>query len=195
MRRLTTLAAALLLSAPLLAADAPKTDAPKTDNAQTPAAAPADSPLVAAAKRAAKKRTGKTPVITNATLAKSSNVGITTTESQPAITLPVPDAALIAMREKANQPQAKTAPAPQLSPAELDRQRRAAARAANAEDAGPYSDTPHSDEVTVATPQNPSSATTQNPSNGNTQNPSAGQTQNPEAGKTQSPDSMQKKKP
>ena len=71
MRRLTTLAAALLIAAPLIAADAPKTANPQTQT-QT-VGAPEDSPLVAAAKRAAKGRTGKAMVITNETLAKNAN--------------------------------------------------------------------------------------------------------------------------
>ena len=186
MRRLTTLAAALLISAPLFAADAPK-----TDNTQTQAAAQQDSPLVAAAKRAAKKRTGKTMVITNATLAKNANAGITTTDSQPAITLPNPDAALIAMQQKAAEPQSGQTARP--SPLEAERQKRLAERAARGEDAGPYSDNPHGDEVAVAATQNPTSATTQNPSAGQTQTPGYGQTQPMAQGQTQSPEQMQKK--
>jgi|GEM_PF-2594969 len=190
MRRLTTLAAALLIAAPLLAADAPKTANPQT---QTAAAAPEDSPLVAAAKRAAKHRTGKTMVITNATLVKNSNAGITTTDSQPAITLPSPDAALIAM-QNGTRPQTKSTQG-RPSPAEEERQRRAAQRAARAEDAGPYSDNPHGDEVTIAAAQNPTSATTQNPTSTTTQNPGYSQTQNPSTGQAQNPDQMQQKKP
>lgn len=197
MRRLTTLAAALLIAAPLFAADAHK-----TANTQTQTAAPEDSPLVAAAKRAAKGRTGKTIVITNETLARGLT-SITTTESQPPITLPTPDAALLEMQQKASQPQATYVQTPQLSPAEEERLRRVAARAANAENAGPYSDSPHLDELsiataqnpTVATTQNPTSTTTQNPGYGQTQNPSYGQTQNPTQGQTQTPDQMQQKKP
>lgn len=193
MRRLTTLAAALLIAAPLLAADAPKTDNPQT---QTAAGAPQDSPLVAAAKRAVKSRTGKTTVITNETLVKTAGAGITTTDSQPPITLPNPDAALISMQQKAAQPQARPGqPAARLSPAEADRQRQAAQRAGGAVDAGPYSDTPHLDELTIATTQNPTSATTQNPTAGTTQNPNYGQTQNPTTGQTQNPDQMTQKKP
>jgi hypothetical protein len=188
MKRLTTLAAALLIAAPLVAADAPK-----TDNTQAQPAVAQDSPLVAAAKRASKKRTGKTTVITNETLAKNPNAGITTTETQPPITLPSPDAALIAMQQKANQPQAKPVTVAQPSPAEQDRARRAAARAGNAEDAGPYSENPYVDEVTVAKTQTPTSATTATPTTANTQNPSNGQSQNPGQGQTQSPESMQKK--
>ncbi len=177
MRPLTRLAAALLVAAPLFAAEAPK-----TDNTQTQAATQQDSPLVAAAKRAKRARTGKTIVITNATLAKSSGAGITTTDSQPEITLPDPDAALLAM-EKASQPQAKPAQAGSPSPA-----------AARAEDSGPYSNNPQLYQLTVATTQNPSSASTQNPtSTSQAQNPSFGQTQNPTQGQTQSPDQMQKK--
>jgi len=186
MRRLTTLAAALLIAAPLLAADAPK-----TANQQN--AAPEDSPLVAAAKRAAKHRTGKTMVITNATLVKNSNAGITTTDSQPAITLPSPDAALIAM-QNGTRPQTKSTQG-RPSPAEEERQRRAAQRAARAEDAGPYSDNPHGDEVTIAAAQNPTSATTQNPTSTTTQNPGYSQTQNPSSGQAQTPEQMQQKKP
>lgn len=186
MRRLTTLAAALLMAAPLFAADAPK-----TVNPQTQAAAPQDSPLVAAAKRAAKKRTGKTTVITNETLARNANGAITTTESQPGINLPNPDAALIAM-QNGTKPQTQTASRP--SPAEEERQRRIAERASRAEDSGPYSDSPHGDEVTIAAAQNPSSSTTQNPtSSTGTQTPSYGQTQNPQTGQAQNPDSMHKK--
>src|SRR5436190_22564769 len=128
MRRFTTFAAALLVAAPLLAADAPKTGA-------QPSATPQDSPLVAAAKKAAKKRSGKTVVITNETLVKEghgSNAHVTTTSSQPAITLDSPDAALLAMQQKALQPQAQPAPPPQPS-AEEERQNRAAARAPRAE--------------------------------------------------------------
>lgn len=187
MRRLTTLAAALLMAAPLFAADAPK-----TDNPQTQPAATQDSPLVAAAKRAAKKRTGKTTVITNETLAKNANGGITTTDSQPAINLPSPDAALIAM-QNGTKPQSQSGSTTRPSPADAERQRRAAERASRAEDAGPYSDTPHGDEVTIAQTANPSATTTQNPSSTNTQNPNYGQTQNPQTGQTQSPDSMHKK--
>jgi len=187
MRRLTTLAAALLIAAPLLAADAPKTANP------TQTAVPQDSPLVAAAKRAAKHRTGKTMVITNETLAKNANAGITTTDSQPAITLPNPDAALIAM-QNGTKPKT-TQPAGRPSPAEEERQRRAAQRAGRAEDAGPYSDNPHGDEVTIAAAQNPTSATTQNPTSTTTQNPGYGQTQNPSTGQTQTPEQMQQKKP
>lgn len=193
MRRLTTVAAALLIAAPLFAADAPKTDKPKTQAQAQTAAAPEDSPLVAAAKRAIKSRTGKTIVITNDTLAKSANGTITTTDTQPTITLPSPDAALVAMQQKANQPQAAPATAPRLSPAEEDRQRRAAARAARAEEAGPYSDAPHMDELSIASIQNPTSATTDNPTTGSTQNPSYGSTQNPTTGQTQTPDQMHKK--
>lgn len=188
MRRLTTLAAALLIAAPLFAADAPK-----TDNTQTQNAAPQDSPLVAAAKRAIKSRTGKTIVITNETLARSSAGWLTTTtESQPPITLPSPDAALLAMQQSA-QSQTKTAPMTRLSPAEEDRQRRIAARAARAEEAGPYSDAPHMDELAIAGTQNPTSTTTQNPTYGSTQNPTYGSTQNPAQGQTQTPDQMRKK--
>jgi hypothetical protein len=190
MRRLTTLAAALLMAAPLFAADAPKTDKP-----QTQAAAPQDSPLVAAAKRASKKRTGKVMVITNETLAKNANFGITTTDTQPAITLPNPDAALIEMQNKAAQ-QGKTSQTARPSPAEEERQRRLAQRAGRAEDAGPYSDNPQGDEVTIAAAQNPTSATTQNPGTATTQTPSSGQTQTTlGTGQVQSPDQMQKKKP
>lgn len=185
MRRLTTLAAALLMAAPLFAADAPK-----TVNPQTQAAAPQDSPLVAAAKRAAKKRTGKTIVITNETLARNANGGMTTTDSQPAITLPSPDAALVAM-QNGTKPQTKSASRP--SPAEEERQRRLAERAAHAEDSGPYSDSPHGDEVTIAQAQNPTSSTTQNPTSGTTTTPGYGQTQNPQTGQAQNPDSMHKK--
>jgi len=189
MTRLTTLAAALLIAAPLFAADAPK-----TDNTQKPAAAPQDSPLVAAAKRAAKSRTGKKVVITNASVAKNSNGWMTTTGSQPPISLPNPDAALIAMQNKASQPQAKPGqPGTRLSPAEEERQRRLAQRAGRAEEAGPYSDNPHGDEVTIAAAQNPTSATTQTPTTATTQTPSYGQTQTPATGQTQSPDQMQKK--
>lgn len=188
MRRLTTLAAALLIAAPLFAADAPK-----TDNQQTQAAAPQDSPLVAAAKRAAKKRTGKVMVITNETLARSANGTLTTTDTQPAITMPNPDAALLAMQQKASQPQAKPGQAGRPSPAEEERQRRIAERAARGEDAGPYSDNPHGDEVSIAQTQNPTTATTQNPTAGTTQNPTYGQTQQPQTGQSQSADSMHKK--
>lgn len=188
MRRLTTLAAALLISAPLFAGDAPK-----TDKTQMQAAAPQDSPLVAAAKRAAKKRTGKATVITNETLAKNANAGITTTESQPPITLPNPDAALIAMQQKAAQPQNQSGQTPRPSPLEAERQKRLAERAARGEEAGPYSDNPHGDEVAVAATQNPTSATTQNPSTGQTTNPGYGQTQGMTQGQTQSPEQMQKK--
>ena len=176
MRPLTTLAAALLIAAPLFAADAPK-----TDNPQTRTAAPQDSPLVAAAKRAAKARTGKTIVITNATLAKNRGAGMTTTESQPPITLPSPDAALIAMEQKASQPQANSGQTARQSPAE-ERQRLVAARA---EENGPYSDNPQGDEIAIAATQNPSPAMTDNPS--------AAQTQNPATGQAQSPDQMHKK--
>jgi hypothetical protein len=188
MRRLTTLAAALLIAAPLFAADAPK-----TNNTQT-AVAPQDSPLVAAAKRAQKARTGKTTVITNETLVKTSSAGITTTDTQPAITLPSPDAALIAM-QNGTRPQAKSTQSGRPSPAEEERQRRAAERAARAEDAGPYSDNPHGDEVTIATVQNPTSATTQNPTSSTTETPSSATTQNPSTGQAQTPDQMQHKKP
>ncbi len=182
MRRPTILAAALLIAAPLFAADAPK-----TQNPQTQTAAQEDSPLVAAAKAAAKSRKGKTTiVITNETLAKSANGGITTTESQPAITLPAPDAALLAMQQNAS-PQAKSAQPGRPSPAEAERQRRLAQRASRAEDAGPYSDTPYLDEATMAAAQNPTSGTTQNPTYGTTQNPSYGTTQNPSYGTTQNP--------
>ncbi|HEX3581844.1 MAG TPA: hypothetical protein VH087_08775, partial [Thermoanaerobaculia bacterium] len=157
---------------------------------QAQTAAPEDSPLVAAAKRAIRSRTGKTIVITNDTLARSANGSITTTDTQPTITLPSPDAALVAMEERANQPQASTPPAQRLSPAEEDRQRRAAARA---EEAGPYSDAPHMDELSIAAIQNPGSATTENVSSTQTQNPSYGTTQNPSTGQTQSPDQMYKK--
>ena len=192
MRRLTTVAAALLIAAPLLAAEAPKTDKPQTQAPQQ-AAAQQDSPLVAAAKRAIRSRTGKTIVITNETLARSANGNITTTDTQPAITLPSPDAALVAMQQKAYQQQTTPAPAPQLSPAEENRQRRMAARAAAGVDAGPYSDAPHMDELSIAQTQNPTSATTENPSSGTTQNPSYGSTQNPTTGQTTSPDQMHKK--
>jgi len=176
----------------LFAADAPKTANPQTQT-QT-VGAPEDSPLVAAAKRAAKGRTGKAMVITNETLAKNANAGITTTDSQPAITLPNPDAALIAMQNGA-KPQAKSTQSARPSPAEEERQRRAAQRAAHAEDAGPYSDTPHVDEVTIAQAQNPTSTTTQNPTSTTTQNPGYGQTQNPSSGQAQTPEQMQQKKP
>lgn len=192
MKRLTTVAAALLVAAPIFAADAPKNVKPQPQ-AQPQTAAQEDSPLVAAAKRAIRSRTGKTIVITNDTLARSANGTITTTDTQPTITLPSPDAALIEMQQKANQPQATPAPAPRLSPAEEDRQRRAAARAARAEEAGPYSDAPHMDELSIAAIQNPTSATTDNPSSGQTQNPSYGSTQNPTTGQAQSPDQMHKK--
>jgi hypothetical protein len=163
MKRLTTLAAALLIAAPLLAADAPK-----TDTTQTATAAPQDSPLVAAAKKAAKKRTGKTVVITNETLLKVgqwSNANVTTTDSQPAITLPNPDAALIAMQQKAEQQQTESAAPAQPSPAEAERQKRANERAAHAEEAGPYSETPYVDEMHIAAAQQqqPATATTQSP--------------------------------
>jgi hypothetical protein len=189
MRRLTTLAAALLMSAPLIAADAPK-----TANPQPQAAAQEDSPLVAAAKRATKARTGKTTVITNETLAKNGNFGVTTTDSQPPITLPNPDATLIAMRN-GTQPQAKSQPASRPSPAEEERQRRIAQRAGQAQDNGPYSDNPHGDEVSIAQAQNPTVATSQNPTSTTTQNPTSTNTQNPSYGQTQTPDQMQTKKP
>ena len=190
MKRLTTLAAALLIAAPLVAAEAPK-----TDTTQTQAAAPQDSPLVAAAKKAAKKRTGKITVITNETLVRDNNSRLTTTDSQSAINLPSPDAALIAMQQKASQPQAKPGTVAQQSPAEADRQRRAAARAERAQDAGPYSDTPYVDEVTLAKTENPTVGTTQNPTAGSTQQPAAGHVEGVSAGQTQSPDQMQTKKP
>jgi hypothetical protein len=187
MKRLTTLAAALLIAAPLVAAEAPK-----TDTTQTQAMAPQDSPLVAAAKKAAKKRTGKVTVITNATLVKDNNSRITTTDSQPPITLPSPDAALIAMQQQASQPQTKPGSTGRPSPAETERQK----RAAHAQDSGPYSETPYVDEVTIAKAENPTTGSAQNPTNGTTQQPAAGQTQqNLPAGQAQSPDSMQPKKP
>lgn len=195
MRRPTILAAALLIAAPLFAADAPK-----TQNPQTQTAAQEDSPLVAAAKAAAKARKGKAIVITNDTLAKSNGVAMTTTESQPAITLPAPDAALLAMQQNAS-PQAKSAQPGRPSPAEAERQRRLAQRASRAEDAGPYSDTPYLDEATMAAAQNPTNGTTQNPTYGTTQNPSYGTTQNPSYGQTQNPttgqtqQSLEPKKP
>lgn len=193
MRRLRTLAAALLMAAPMFAADAPKTANPQTQPAATQPEATQDSPLVAAAKRAAKKRTGKTTVITNETLAKNANGGITTTDSQPAINLPSPDAALIAM-QNGTKPQSQSGSTTRPSPADAERQRRAAERASRAEDAGPYSDSPHGDEVTIAQTANPSATTTQNPSSSSaTQNPTYGQTQNPQTGQAQSPDSMHKK--
>ena len=191
MKRLTTLAAALLIAAPLVAAEAPK-----TDTTQTPAGAPQDSPLVAAAKKAAKKRTGKVTVITNATLVRDNNSRITTTDAQPAINLPSPDAALIAMQQQASQPQAKPGSTGRPSAAEAERQKRAAARAGGADDAGPYSETPYVDEVTIAHAQNPTTGSAQNPANGTTQQPATGQTQQSlPAGQAQSPDSMQPKKP
>src|SRR6266550_5576172 len=128
MKRLITLTAVFVLAAPLFA-----------DNTQTAAATP-DSPLVAAAKKAAKKRTGKVTVITNETLVKQAGTSrLTTTESQPAITLPSPDAALIAMQEKANQPQAKPAAPPKPADNQPQRVR------ATAEENGPYSETPYVD--------------------------------------------------
>ena len=158
MKRLTTLAAALLIAAPLLAADAPKTETTQT-------AATQDSPLVAAAKKAARKRTGKIVVITNETLVKEGHANMTTTDSQPAITLPSPDAALIAMQQKAAEQQTDSAAAARPSPAEADRQRRANERASRAEEAGPYSETPYVDEMHIATAQQqqPTTATTQSP--------------------------------
>jgi len=189
MKRLTTLAAALLMAAPLVAAEAPKTDTTQT---QTQAAVPQDSPLVAAAKKAAKKRTGKVTVITNATLVRDNNSRITTTDAQPAINLPSPDAALIAMQQQASQPQAKGASTGRPSPAETERQR----RAARAQDAGPYSETPYVDEVTIAKADNPTTGSTQNPTTGTAQQATPGQTQQSlPAGQTQSPESMQTKKP
>jgi hypothetical protein len=187
MKRLATLAAALLLAAPMLAADAPKTD-------PQPAAAPQDSPLVAAAKKAAKKRTGKVTVITNATLVKENEKSrLTTTDSQTAITLPSPDAALLAMQAKANQPQAKPAASPQ--PAAYQAQ---SARAARAEDNGPYSETPQLDERTLATAQTQQVGTVQTEEVGTAQTQQAttaqAQTgQQPTTAQSTSPDSMTKK--
>ena len=182
MRRPTMLAAALLIAAPLFAADAPKTNTPQPETAATQ-----DSPLVAAAKAAAKARKGKAIVITNDTLARTNGAAMTTTESQPPITLPNPDPALLEMRQKTSQQQASSVQAARPSPAEAERQRRIAERAARAEDAGPYSDNPYLDERTIAAAQNPTYGTTQNPTNGTTQNPSYGTTQNPSYGTTQNP--------
>lgn len=187
MKRLATLAAALLLAAPMLAADAPKTD-------PQPAAAPQDSPLVAAAKKAAKKRTGKVTVITNATLVKENEMSrLTTTDSQSAITLPSPDAALLEMQAKANQPQAKPAVAPR--PANNDVQR---ARAARADENGPYSETPQLDERTLSTAQTQpvGTAHTEQVGTAQTQQASSAQAQTgqqPTTAQSASPDSMTKK--
>jgi hypothetical protein len=183
MKRLATLAAALLLAAPMLAADAAKTDT-------QPAAAPQDSPLVAAAKKAAKNRTGKVTVITNATLVKENGTSrITTTDTQTAITLPNPDAALLAMQEK---------PAVPPKPADYSVQR---ARAARADENGPYSETPLLDERTLATaqPQPVGTAqTVQTDQVGTAQTQQAtsapAQTgQQPSTAQSASPDSMTKK--
>lgn len=187
MKRLATLAAALLFAAPMLAADAPKTDT-------QPAVAPQDSPLVAAAKKAAKNRTGKVTVITNATLVKENGTSrITTTDSQTAINLPSPDAALLAMQAKANQPQAR--PAVPSRPAYNDVQR---ARAARADESGPYSETPLLDERTLSTAQTQSVGTVQTEQVGSaqTQQPAASQAQTgqqPTTAQAASPDSMTKK--
>ena len=187
MKRLATLAAALLLAAPMLAADAPKTD-------PQPAAVPQDSPLVAAAKKAAKKRTGKVTVITNATLVKENEMTrLTTTDSQTAITLPSPDAALLAMQAKANQPQAK--PVVPSTPVNNDAQR---ARAARADENGPYSETPYLDERTLTTVQTQEvgSVQTEQVGTAQTQQPTTAQAQTgqqPSTAQSTSPDSMTKK--
>jgi hypothetical protein len=187
MKRLATLAAALLLAAPMLAADASKTDT-------QPAAAPQDSPLVAAAKKAARNRTGKVTVITNATLVKENGMSrITTTDTQTPIMLPNPDAALLAMQEKANQPQAKPAVPPK--PADYSVQR---ARAERADESGPYSETPLLDERTLATAQSRPVGTVQTDQVGAAQTQQAtsapAQTgQQPGTAQSASPDSMTKK--
>lgn len=187
MKRLATFAAALLLAAPMLAADAPKTD-------PQPAAAPQDSPLVAAAKKAAKKRTGKVTVITNATLVKENETSrLTTTDTQSAITLPSPDAALLAMQAKANQPQAMPVATPQPATNQVQR-----ARAARAEENGPYSETPLLDERTLATAQTQPVGTVQTEQVGTaqTQQTTSAQAQTgqqPSTAQSASPDSMTKK--
>ena len=187
MKPLATLAAALLLAAPMFAADAPKTD-------PQPAAAPQDSPLVAAAKKAAKTRTGKVTVITNATLVRENGTSrLTTTDSQSAINLPSPDAALLAMQAKANQPQAK--PGAPSTPANNDVQR---ARAARADESGPYSDTPLLDERTLTSVQTQpvGSVQTETIGTAQTQQTTAAQAQTgqqPSTAQSSSPDSMTKK--
>lgn len=143
-RALTILAAAVAL--PLLAEEPAKKPAETRPQPAvlSPAPAPqqAESPLVAAARRA--NRLGKKPanVITNDTLVKSGTAGhVTTTLNQPAVMLPAeftqpirPTPEMVAARQADERRKALAAEEAKKLEAEAKRQRMMAAAAGYAEE-------------------------------------------------------------